>query len=257
MPLRFDATRSASASADNRRTASPCRNGGRRVNARHAFPTRTGGRWRRRPRRRANSRKRVRARSLPRPPTAARGIAGRGSEKGTRNFPACNALKRRKTWKFSRRPRTGWEQPNEGVVRWPQDLYAPAAPPSARGAPRKNVRGNFPACNPLKRRKTWKCSRRPKTRWEQPTESAEGLSLAALFACARGIAIDACGALKNGMRKYSCLQRIEKAQNVKIFSAAEDGLGAISQTAKALGSSPYLHPRGAAPPSTAKQVTGI
>jgi hypothetical protein len=40
-----------------------------------------------------------------------------------------------------------------------QDLYAPAAPPSARGAPRKNGRGNFPACNPLKRRKTWKCSR--------------------------------------------------------------------------------------------------
>jgi hypothetical protein len=36
------------------------------------------------------------------------------------------------------------------------------------------------------------------------------------------------------MRKFSCLQRIEKARNVKIFSAAEDGLGAISQTAEAL-----------------------
>jgi hypothetical protein len=44
------------------------------------------------------------------------------------------------------------------------------------------------------------------------------------------------------MRKFSCLQRIEKAQNVKIFAAAEDGLGAISQTAEALRSSPYLHP---------------
>jgi len=36
------------------------------------------------------------------------------------------------------------------------------------------------------------------------------------------------------MRKFSCLQPIEKAQNGKIFSAAEDGLGAISQTAEAL-----------------------
>jgi hypothetical protein len=44
------------------------------------------------------------------------------------------------------------------------------------------------------------------------------------------------------MRKFSCLQRIEKAQNVKIFSAAEDGLGAIRRTAEALRSSPYLHP---------------
>jgi hypothetical protein len=104
----------------------------------------------------------------------------------------------------------------------------------ARGAPSKDGRGNFPACNALKRRKTRKCSRRPKTGWEQPTESAEGLSLAALFACARGIAIDARGALKNGMRKFSCLQRIEKARNAKIYSAAEDGLGAISQTAEAL-----------------------
>jgi hypothetical protein len=46
------------------------------------------------------------------------------------------------------------------------------------------------------------------------------------------------------MRKLSCLQRIEKAQNVKIFSAAEDGLGAISQTAEALRSWAYLHPPG-------------
>jgi hypothetical protein len=109
----------------------------------------------------------------------------------------------------------------------------------------------------LKRHKTWKCSRRPKTGWEQPTESAEGLSLAALFACARGIAIDARGVLKNGMRKFSCLQRIEKARNVKIFAAAEYGLGAIRQTAEALRSRRICIRRGGAPPSTAKQVTGI
>jgi hypothetical protein len=260
MPLRFDATRSASASADNRRTASPCRKGGRWVNA-LAHSRREQaifGRRRRRPRRRANSRKRLRVRSLPRPPTAARGIAGRGSERGPRNFPARNALKRRKTWKFSRRPRTGWEQPNEGAeaLRSPRDLHAPAAPPSARRAPSKDGRGNFPACNPLKRHKTWKCSRRL-TGWKQPTESTEGLSLAALFACARGIAIAARGVLKNGMRKFSCLQRIEKARNVKIFSAAEYGLGAIRQTAEALRSRRICIRCGAAPPSTAKQVTGI
>ncbi len=144
----------------------------------------------------ANSRKRLRARSLPRPPTAARGIAGLGSEKGTRNFPACNALKRRKTWKFSRRPRTGWEQPNEGVeaLRSPQYLHAP----ERRSATRRR---GMPA-----------------------------------------LGQNGCAAPKNGMRKFSCLQRIEKAQNVKIFSAEEDGLGAISQTAEALRSSPYLHP---------------
>ena len=47
---------------------------------------------------------------------------------------------------------------------------------------------------------------------------------------------------ENGMRKFSCLQRIEKAQNVKIFSAEEVGLGATSQTAEALRSSLCLHP---------------
>jgi hypothetical protein len=77
----------------------------------------------------------------------------------------------------------------------------------------------------LKRRKTWKCSRRPKTGWEQPTESAEGLSLATLFVCARGIAIDARGAPENGMRKFSCLQSIEKAQNAKIYSGGRGRAG--------------------------------
>jgi hypothetical protein len=238
MRLRFDATRSASASADNRRAASPCRKGGRWVNARRAFPARIGDLRPAAPSiATARELAKTAAREVPAAP-ADRRTRRRGSRlrKGTRNFPACNALKRRKTWKFSRRPRTGWEQPNEGAeaLRSPRDLHAPAAPPSARGAPSKDGRGNFPACNPLKRHKTWKCSRRPKTGWEQPTESAEGLSLAALFACARGAAIAARGAPKNGMRKFSCPQRIEKTRNVKIFSAEEDGLGAISPTAEAL-----------------------
>jgi hypothetical protein len=42
--------------------------------------------------------------------------------------------------------------------------------------------------------------------------------------------------------KFCCLQRIEKAENVKIFSAAEERAGAISQTAEALRSSRYFHP---------------
>lgn len=87
MLFHFDPTRSAHACADSRRTASPCRKGGRRVNARRAFPMRTGDLrlGRRRPQRPANSR--------------------RG---GMGNFPACKALKRPKTGKYSRRPRTGW-----------------------------------------------------------------------------------------------------------------------------------------------------
>jgi hypothetical protein len=34
---------------------------------------------------------------------------------------------------------------------------------------------------------------------------------------------------RKGDAKFSCLQRIEKAQKVEIFSAAEDGLGATNQ----------------------------
>ena len=89
------------------------------------------------------------------------------------------------------------------------------------------------------------------------TDRERGGSFARRTACARGIAIDARGALKNGMRKFSCLQRIEKAQNAKIYSAAEDGLGAISQTAEALDRRRICIRYRAAPHSTAKQVKGI
>ena len=56
-----------------------------------------------------------------------------------------------------------------------------------------------------------------------------GSSLAAGFACARGAAVDARGALKGRQGKFSCLQPIEKAQNVEMFSATEDGLGATDR----------------------------
>jgi hypothetical protein len=52
-----------------------------------------------------------------------------------------------------------------------------------------------------------------------------GSSLAAGFACDRGAAIGARGALKRRQGKFSCLQPIEKARNVEMFSATEDGLG--------------------------------
>jgi len=78
--LRFDATRSASASADNRRTAPPCRKGGRWVNARRAFPTRTGDLRPAAPSTAtARGLAKTVARAVPAAP-AARGIAGRGSE---------------------------------------------------------------------------------------------------------------------------------------------------------------------------------
>jgi hypothetical protein len=38
-------------------------------------------------------------------------------------------------------------------------VHALARSPSTCAAPSMDGRGNFPACNPLKRRKTWKCSR--------------------------------------------------------------------------------------------------
>jgi hypothetical protein len=53
-----------------------------------------------------------------------------------------------------------------------------------------------------------------------------GSSLAAGFACARGAAIGTRGTLKGRQGKFFCLQPIEKAQNVEMFSATEDGLGA-------------------------------
>ena len=56
-----------------------------------------------------------------------------------------------------------------------------------------------------------------------------GSSLAAGFACARGAAIDARGRPEKRQRKFSCLQPIEKAQNVEMFSATEDGLGATDR----------------------------
>jgi hypothetical protein len=58
------------------------------------------------------------------------------------------------------------------------------------------------------------------------TDRERGGSFARRTICiARGIAIDAHGALKNGTRKFSCLQRLEKAQNAKIFSATEERAG--------------------------------
>jgi len=117
VPLRFDATRSAATSADNRRTTSPCRKVGRSVNARRAFPTSTG------------------------------------------------------------------------------DLR-PAAPSTAT-APKlaKTVAREVPCRAP-----------HAASRVAAPKADA----------------------------KFSCLQRIEKAQNVEIFSTAEDGLGATSPRARRL-----------------------
>ena len=174
MRLRFDATRSASASADNRRTASPCRKGGRWVNARRAFPTRTGDLRPAAPlTATAHELAKTAAREVPAAPadrrTWRRGVA---APKRGREISCLQRIEKAQTWKFSRWPRTGWEQPNEGAeaLRSPQDLHAPAAPPSARG-----------------------------------------------------------GALNGRQRKFSCLQPIEKAQNVEMFSATEDGLGATDR----------------------------
>jgi hypothetical protein len=171
VPLRFDATRSAATSADNRRTTSPCRKVGRSVNARRAFPTSTGDL---RPAAPSTATAPKLAQTVAREVPAAPRTRHRGSRlrKRTRDFLACNALKRRKTWKFSQRPRTGWELPAHG-------------------------RGGSP--------------------------------LAAVFACAGAIAIDTRGALKGRQGKFSCLQRIEKARNVKMFAATEDALGATDR----------------------------
>jgi hypothetical protein len=174
MPLRFDATRSASASADNRRTASPCRKGGRWVNARRAFPTRTGDL---------------------RPAAPLTATAHELAKTAAREVLAAPADHR--TWRRGSRLRKG--------------------------------DAKFSCLQRIEKAQTWKFSRWPRTGWEQPNEGAGGSSLAAGFACARGAAIGARGRLKGRQRKFSCLQPIEKAQNVEMFSATEDGLGATDR----------------------------
>ena len=110
MPLRFDATRSAYACADNRRTASPYRKGDRLVNARRALPIRTGDL---RPAAPSTATARTAENGCAQLPPRSLTAASRRAapEQGMRNFLACNALKRRKMWKYSRRRRKGCEQP--------------------------------------------------------------------------------------------------------------------------------------------------
>ena len=174
MPLRFDATRSASASADNRRTASPCRKGGRWVNARRAFPTRTGDLWPAAP-------STATARELAK--TAAREVPATPADRRTRRR---GSRLRKGDAKFSCLQR----------IEKAQNVEIFSTAEDGLGATKRG-RG--------------------------------GSSLAAGFACARGAAIGARGALKGRQGKFSCLQPIEKAQNVEMFSATEDGLGATDR----------------------------
>ena len=68
-----------------------------------------------------------------------------------------------------------------------------------------------------------------------------------------------CGAgpPKKGEAKFSCLQRIEKAQNGEIISAAGDGLGATNQGQRPPARRRICIRGGAAPPSIAEWMTGI
>jgi hypothetical protein len=148
MPLRFNATQSASASADNRRTASSWRKRGRRVNALRAFPVRTGYLRQAAPSpstATARGLAKTVAREVPAAP-AARGIAGRGSERGRE----ISCLQR---------------------IEKAQNVEIFTTAEDGLGATKRG-RG--------------------------------GASLAAGFACARGAAIDARGVLKKRHAKFSC-----------------------------------------------------
>ena len=94
----------------------------------------------------------------------------------------------------------------------------------ARGALKKR-QGKFSCLQPVEKAQIVEMSSVTEDGLGATDRERGGSFARRIFACTRGIAVGAQGALKNGMQKFSCLQRIEKAQNVKIFSAAEDGLG--------------------------------
>jgi hypothetical protein len=163
MRLRFDATRSASASADNRRTASPCRLGSLWVNARRALPTRTGDLRLAAPST-ATARELAKtvAREVPATP-ADRRTRHRGSRhrKGDAKFSCLQRIEKAQNVEIFSMAEDGLgatKRGRGGSLLAAGFVCARGAAIGARGALEKR-RGNFPACNPLKRRKTWKCSR--------------------------------------------------------------------------------------------------
>ena len=259
MPLHFDATRSASASADNRRAASPSRKAGRWVNARRAFSTRTGDLRRAAP---STATARTRENGCARGPCRARrpphAVSRVAAPKGDAKFSCLQRIEKAQNVEILSTAEDGLGATKRG--RGGSSLAAVFACARAiaidtRGA-LKGRQGKFSCLQPIEKAQNVEMFAATEDALGA-TDRARRVFRSPHYLHAPAASPSPRGALKNGMRKFSCLQRIEKARNVKIFSAAEDGLGAISQTAEALRSSRICIRRGAAPPSTAKQVTGI
>jgi hypothetical protein len=235
MRLRFDATRSASASADGVALSQwrPVGERSSRIPDENRRSSAGGAVDREGARTRENGCARGPCRARRPPHVASRGP---GSKKGTRNF-LLQRIEKAQTWKFSQWPRTGWEQPNEGAeaLRSPQDSHAPAAPPSARGGALKGRQRKFSCLQPLEKAQNAEMFSATENGLGA-TDRERGGSFARRTICMRPRHRHrrARRPEKRHARKFSRLQRIEKARNGKIYSAAEDGLGAISRTAEAL-----------------------